>query len=175
MSSSRVSASKSKAEFLRHLGLNDHDEEHVQVYREMMNEATEARHRICEDRSNLTPEARANPNLAEPYSSNMITESAMAREVKRVYASASPRTRVIYDLGRSRDSIDEDNWVIRWCLWHVFRYRDERNRNRGYSGSYFTFMDYGSDEQQQLVFYRRHYYSPQVKSASTYYDPIRDI
>ena len=28
----------------------------------------------------------------------------------------------------------EENWIIRWMLWHAFRYRDQRNnRNRGVS------------------------------------------
>lgn len=47
-----------------------------------------------------------------------------------IYRNASPQTRVIYDLGRYWDGSNEDNWIIRWCLWHVFRYRDERNRSR---------------------------------------------
>ena len=36
----------------------------------------------------------------------------------------------MYDLGRDTDRVEEENWVIRWMLWHVFRYRDSRNRNR---------------------------------------------
>ena len=42
---------------------------------------------------------------------------------------------MIYDLGRYWDGSNEDNWIIRWCLWHVFRYRDERNRSRNTNNS----------------------------------------
>jgi hypothetical protein len=37
---------------------------------------------------------------------------------------------VVYDLGRDTARVEEENWVIRWMLWHVFRYRDSRNKNR---------------------------------------------
>lgn len=33
----------------------------------------------------------------------------------------------MYELGRDRDGDHEENWIIRWLLWHVFRYRDDRN------------------------------------------------
>lgn len=33
-------------------------------------------------------------------------------------------------MGRDTQGLEEENWVIRWLLWHVFRYRDNRNKNR---------------------------------------------
>lgn len=37
----------------------------------------------------------------------------------------------MYQLGRDTDGVEEENWIIRWLLWHAFRYRDQRNnRNR---------------------------------------------
>jgi hypothetical protein len=63
-------------------------------------------------------------------------------EVLNIYRNASAHTRRIYDLGREWNGTTEDNWIIRWCLWHVFRYRDERNRSRNVAsgrrnGSYY--------------------------------------
>ncbi|KAF2400749.1 hypothetical protein EJ06DRAFT_462794, partial [Trichodelitschia bisporula] len=73
---------------------------------------------------------RADPLLTPPYSSSMITETARHREVQNIYEHASPETRAIYERGMMQDGANWDNWIIRWCLWHVFRYRDDRNRNR---------------------------------------------
>ena len=68
--------------------------------------------------------------MEPPFSHAHISETAIHREILRIYGSARRETRVIYDLGHDRDRIEEENWVIRWMLWHVFRYRDNRNRNR---------------------------------------------
>lgn len=54
----------------------------------------------------------------------------MHREILRIYQTARPETRQVYDLGRDTAGVEEENWVIRWMLWHVFRYRDNRNKNR---------------------------------------------
>ena len=59
----------------------------------------------------------------------MITETARYREIHSIYCDASPETKWWYDRGVTQDS-GWDNWIIRWCLWHVFRYRDDRNRHR---------------------------------------------
>lgn len=78
----------------------------------------------------LAPQFRDDPKVEPPYSNAQISETAIHREILRIYNSARRETRVIYDLGRDTDRIEEENWVIRWMLWHVFRYRDSRNRNR---------------------------------------------
>jgi hypothetical protein len=80
----------------------------------------------------LIPQARG---FSPPYASNQIQETAKHIEVLNIYHNASPQTRRIYDLGREWNGTTEDNWIIRWCLWHVFRYRDERNRSRNVAGS----------------------------------------
>lgn len=82
------------------------------------------------DKNNLTPQSREDPRVHDgPYSSAMITETARYREIQSIYQAAQPETRWWYDRGVTLDS-GWDNWIIRWCLWHVFRYRDDRNRHR---------------------------------------------
>ena len=46
-----------------------------------------------------------------------IREDAFAEVMKQIYRTASPETRTIYDLVGS----EQDNWVIRWMLWHIFQ------------------------------------------------------
>lgn len=90
----------------------------------------EGRRRMTESQDVLVPSLRGNANVEPPYSNAQISETVTHREILRIYRMARPETRVIYDLGRDTERIEEENWVIRWMLWHVFRYRDSRNRNR---------------------------------------------
>jgi hypothetical protein len=78
----------------------------------------------------LQPHLRDDPNVEPPYSSSQISETAIHREILRIYEYARRETKMVYDLGRDTAGIEEENWVIRWMLWHVFRYRDNRNKNR---------------------------------------------
>ena len=78
----------------------------------------------------LAPQFRDDPTVEPPYSNAQISETAIHREILRIYQSARRETKVIYDLSRDTDRVKEENWVIRWMLWHVFRYRDHRNKNR---------------------------------------------
>jgi hypothetical protein len=78
----------------------------------------------------------------------MIKESALHKEVEVIYMSASPRTAPWYELGVYQDGPNTENWVIRWCLWHVFRYRDDRNRNRGGIALANATRDKDSDEDE---------------------------
>ena len=54
----------------------------------------------------------------------------MHRETIYIYYHARLETRRYYDLGHYREGENEENWIIKWLLWHVFRYRDSRNRGR---------------------------------------------
>lgn len=65
-----------------------------------------------------------------PFSNAQLNETATHREILNIYEHARPETRMFYDMGRDTDGLEEENWVIRWLLWHVFRYRDNRNKNR---------------------------------------------
>ncbi len=78
----------------------------------------------------LAPRFRNDPTVEPPYSSFQVSETAIHREILRIYAMARRETKPVYDLGRDTAGIEEENWVIRWMLWHVFRYRDNRNKNR---------------------------------------------
>ena len=78
----------------------------------------------------LAPQYRDDPKVEPPYSNAQISEGAIHLEIARIYDGARRETREIYDLGRDPERLEEENWIIRWMLWHVFRYRDNRNRNR---------------------------------------------
>lgn len=64
-----------------------------------------------------------------------IKETAMHREILQIYRRASEKTKVVYELARDIDGVEEENWIIRWLLWHAFRYRDQRNNRKSRSGS----------------------------------------
>lgn len=65
-----------------------------------------------------------------PFSHAQINETVTHRQILNIYQHARPETKVYYDKGRDTDGLEEENWVIRWLLWHVFRYRDNRNKSR---------------------------------------------
>ena len=53
--------------------------------------------------------------------------------IAAIKAQAGPCARHFYEQGQSQDA-KVHNWVLKWLLWHVCRYRDWRNRkNRGAS------------------------------------------
>ncbi|KYG48386.1 hypothetical protein M433DRAFT_35274, partial [Acidomyces richmondensis BFW] len=64
-----------------------------------------------------------NSGIEPPYSHAHVTETAIHREIIRIYQLARRETQAVYDLGRDIERVEEENWVIRWMLWHVFRYR----------------------------------------------------
>ncbi|KAF1991902.1 hypothetical protein K402DRAFT_295513, partial [Aulographum hederae CBS 113979] len=121
-----LASSRSKADFFKELGLSQHNEEHNRLYHLMKEEAALGRDRTTRNRDNLTPACRQE-NASPPYSSSQISETAKHREVITIYQNASPLTKPFYDLGCFQEGGNWDNWVIRWLLWHVFRYRDDRN------------------------------------------------
>ncbi|KAF9635232.1 hypothetical protein BFW01_g6127 [Lasiodiplodia theobromae] len=135
MALARLAPSRTKADFFQRLGLSEDNPAHKELYELMKEEAAEGRRRTSQDPSNLVPQCRSDPTVQPPYSSNQITETAMHREVLNVYHAASARTRPYYQQGHYMDGRNEDNWIIRWLLWHVFRYRDNRNRHRGSGAS----------------------------------------
>jgi hypothetical protein len=97
-------------------------------------EASIGRHRmmalpnVLRDGSEQSGVGGAQPQ--PPFSNAQLNETATHREILNIYQHARPETRMFYDMGRDTDGLEEENWVIRWLLWHVFRYRDNRNKNR---------------------------------------------
>lgn len=79
----------------------------------LQTEAATARRRILEGQDTSTAQ---------------VHEAAWAREVLRIYQDARPETKAVYQFGH--DLQTGDNWIIRWVMWHVFRYRDYRNKGR---------------------------------------------
>jgi hypothetical protein len=75
--------------------------------------------------SGLGP-ASFSPEGEEFFPSSHIADQILSDEAVRVYACASTDTRRIYDLAFDPDRPNDPNWIIRWFLWHVFRYRDGR-------------------------------------------------
>lgn len=73
--------------------------------------------------------------VKQPYRWDQLSETAKHREILNIFARASPRTRQFYERAHYRTPIRQDewleeNWAIRWYIWHSFRYRDNRD-NRG--------------------------------------------
>ncbi|KAF2739773.1 hypothetical protein EJ04DRAFT_294376 [Polyplosphaeria fusca] len=106
------------------LGLND------QVHRLMLEEAARSRDRLSIDPQNLTPHAKSNARVAQPYKWDQLSEMAKYSAQKDLAKYASEYTKPYYEQGWWTNGDNEENWVARWYLWHSFRYRDNRD-NRG--------------------------------------------
>ena len=64
-------------------------------------------------------------NEQSPFSANQFSEAAFANAIKSIVKNASSQTRSLYDQGSIPG---QPNWVARWILYHVCRYRDGRNK-----------------------------------------------
>lgn len=98
-------------------------------------EAVQTREIMLSYRHTLLPHLRDDETVRPPYTVAQITEDAMQDAIVHIYDNASAETRAYYDQGSESTTRDKhtgpghlQNWVIRWMLWHVFRYRDSRNR-----------------------------------------------
>ncbi|KAI9714377.1 MAG: hypothetical protein M1820_000338 [Bogoriella megaspora] len=123
-----LAPSKSKKEFFERLNLSEHNEEHEDLYNAMKLEAANGRDRINRNPESLASQDRDSGEIQMPYEARWITETAKHREILRIYNTASSRTRAWYDKGRYMTGGNEENWIVRWLLWHVFRYSDNRRR-----------------------------------------------
>ncbi|KAK3724739.1 hypothetical protein LTR37_000787 [Vermiconidia calcicola] len=171
-----LAQSESKARFFERLGMDEQNEHHRRLYAMMKEEAVEGRRRMTLTPESLAPQFRDDPSIEPPYSSAQISETAIHREILRIYQYARRETRPVYDLGRDTEGIEEENWVIRWMLWHVFRYRDNRNKNRralspadgGESGSGNNSADGAGGAPSASRS------STNTITPSRYWDPVRD-
>lgn len=96
----------------------------------LQEEAVEGHRSMTATSDSLAPQFRVDPTIEPPYSNSQISETAIHREILNIYQNARHETKPVYDLGRDTAGVEEENWVIRWMLWHVFRYRDSRNKGR---------------------------------------------
>lgn len=76
--------------------------------------------RLCSTRESLLPYLRSDRAIKPPYTITQISEEAIHREGLRILEAASAETSILYKLGDTGNR-SEDNWVVRWVLWHVFR------------------------------------------------------
>ncbi|EME49029.1 hypothetical protein DOTSEDRAFT_67913 [Dothistroma septosporum NZE10] len=106
-----LAQSESKSKFFERLDLSKDDPADKHLYALMKVEAANGRKRLVESHSS--------------YES--INETAMHREILNIYQHACRQTKSTYDQGRDTDGVEEENWIVRWLLWHAFRYRDQRN------------------------------------------------
>ena len=82
------------------------------------------------NRGALKPQyARESP----PFSANQFSETAFVTAIKTIVENAGPDTRDLYERGASQD---QPNWVARWILYHVCRYRDGRNKKAARSKNF---------------------------------------
>ena len=82
------------------------------------------------NRNALKPQyARESP----PFSANQFSETAFINAVRTIVNNACPQTRDLYDRGAGQD---QPNWVARWILYHVCRYRDGRNKKAARSKNF---------------------------------------
>ncbi|KAF2460400.1 hypothetical protein BDY21DRAFT_164019 [Lineolata rhizophorae] len=165
-----LAPSSSKALFFSRLGWRQDDDWARELYREMKYEAVKGRARTSQNPDNLNPHARADPNVQPPYSSNQISETAMHSEIMNIFVLSQGRVREWFERGHYQNGPTQDNWIIRWLLWHVFRYRDNRNRRRSRSGSVMTGSEVDLDVGGPAV----NNNAAGTGSSNTYYDPVRD-
>jgi len=161
-------------------------------------EAIAGRARMSENPENLLPELISDPNVKPPFSNTQINENAMHNETLNIYRLARPETRRYYERGHYWEGESEENWIIRWLLWHVFRYRDNRNRGRTMpawitsgsegsppQGTYLgTSVNTSPDSKDKVccqACFSAHHISTATRTSSQnststryYYDPVRD-
>ncbi|EAT78217.2 hypothetical protein HBH56_230690 [Parastagonospora nodorum] len=136
MSSQPLAQSADKQVLFARLGLNE------QAHKLLLQEAQVARDSLSSNPRNLTDQSRVNKYIQMPYKWDEISETAKHREILTVVNNAPPITKYFYTLGRYQTTVNEENWVARWYLWHSFRYRDNREPrqrtavavNRGHGG-----------------------------------------
>lgn len=83
------------------------------------------------NRDALIASLKRDPAVEPPYTFSQLDEDAVHKEILYIYRNARKETKIMYSLGHDSEGDHEENWIIRWLLWHVFRYRDERNSVSG--------------------------------------------
>ncbi|KAI4148837.1 MAG: hypothetical protein LQ340_004914 [Diploschistes diacapsis] len=124
-----VKQSASKDEFLKALGLNVNSAEDKLRLQQMWEEVTSfwVRNFETNDRHILKPEYASNPGVHRPYKWAHLDPNVVDNAIAQIWKDGRPWSRYYYDRGASDDR-KVYNWVLKWLLWHVCRYRDWRNR-----------------------------------------------
>lgn len=105
-------------------------------------EAAVSRDRLSYNPDNLNDASRADPRTRAPYRWDQLTETAIHREILTIASTENASTRFFYNKGSWTDKVEE-NWVVRWYLWHSFRYRDNREKPRGQNADHPASPTYG--------------------------------
>ncbi|MCJ1476595.1 hypothetical protein MMC13_005261 [Lambiella insularis] len=131
-----VKQSASKEEFLVAIGLNQQDPEDRKKFCAMWAEVTTywVSHFETSSRSILKTEYASVLGVQRPYKWAHLNPTAINSAIAEIWRQGQPWPRRFYDLGRSEDP-KVYNWVLKWLLWHVCRYRDWRNRKGRTSSS----------------------------------------
>ena len=82
------------------------------------------------NRGALKPQYAREP---PPFSANQFSESAFCNAVKTIVSNACAETQGLYERGEIQE---QPNWVARWILYHVCRYRDGRNKKAARSKNF---------------------------------------
>ena len=84
-------------------------------------------------RAILKPEYASNAGVQPPYKWAHLSPTTVDAAIAEIWGNGGQWPRHFYDMGYSKDR-KVYNWVLKWLLWHVCRYRDWRNR-RARNGS----------------------------------------
>ena len=84
-------------------------------------EASRVYDTILSRRENLRDE---HASSVPPWSNNQFTEVSIRASIDRIVKGASAPTAALYNRGKPNG----ENWVVKWMLYHVCRYRDSRNK-----------------------------------------------
>ena len=81
---------------------------------------------------NRAPDVGHYPSSEAPYKWDELSETAKQREIVHLFYPSNYPVRRFYQMGQqwtqlAQGTTQEDNWVVRWFLWHSFRYRDNRD------------------------------------------------
>ncbi|CAF9922073.1 hypothetical protein IMSHALPRED_005326 [Imshaugia aleurites] len=131
MSASPLVQSSSKWQFLMRIGLDGCNRDHQALYWTMKSEAIRVYDAQLQGNCSALKHqyARERP----PFSANQFSEEAFINAVRTIVRNACPQTRVLYDQGVVQG---QPNWVARWILYHVCRYRDGRNKKAARSKNF---------------------------------------
>ncbi|KAF1936144.1 hypothetical protein EJ02DRAFT_448217 [Clathrospora elynae] len=124
MSLAPLPQSADKGALFTRLGLSE------QIHKLLLSEAEIARDSLSKNPLNLTDHSKADSSVFEPYRWDEISETAKHSQILTTVHTSRPETRPYYYMGRYMTNVNEENWVARWYLWHSFRYRDNRPRDR---------------------------------------------